>query len=144
MTPQHQLPALFRGSFGWTKVTASLLQRAQLTGCSRRPAGSTGQSWRCPPAPAWWGCTDRSQPALRRLSWAACAARGSAPPFWTPDASSESSSPFLHICKPSSALPAAVHQHDETLPYRSVPHCELNLSQRHPSPAARQLHSQGF
>lgn len=84
-------------------------------------------------------------PVLRCLSGAAYAAPGPAPGFAKgPTRTHTAYSPFLYRCTEPSALPAAVHQHDETLPYRRVPHRQLDLAQRHFSPAARQLHSQSF
>lgn len=53
-------------------------------------------------------------------------------------------SPCLYRCTQPSGSPAAIHQHDETLPYRRVPHRQLDLAQGHFSPAARQLRSQSF
>lgn len=52
--------------------------------------------------------------------------------------------PFTDRGEQLPALPAAIHQHNETLPYWSITHRELNLSQRHFSPAVRQLHRKSF
>lgn len=119
LTPQdtHQLSVLSRGNFGWMTIEASLLQWAQRAGFSPWPelGAERLHSWK--PASA------KASPA----------ARGSAPALLRDWQSSESS----FLCEPSRALPAAVDQHDEALPDGSVTHSQLDLPQRHLSPAAR-------
>lgn len=79
-------------------------------------------------------------------SWlAAYAAHGSAPALLSVWHKLQELFSFLtERGKPLLALPAAIHQHDQALPYWSIAHRQLNLSQGHLSPTVTQLHRQSI
>ena len=136
----HQLSMLFRGSFGWMKVKS--IATAVSTACwplsqtcyCHWPELGLARPHRSKSANA-----KASQPGSLHCTWFCSSFAGC-----LTQAQRALPLSFTDRCKQLSALPAAIHQHNETLPYWSIPHRQLNLSQRHFSSAVRQLHSQSF